>query len=238
MSIRAAKGKSLSRLGWVLALLFLTGFPGAAIALAQADEVARVNDSIEVLTEILNLPEKGMPAWLLSKAEGLAVIPGVVKAAYVVGGEYGKGIIMVRNADGGWSDPAFLKLAGGSVGWQIGVQKSDIVLVFKSRQSVHNITKGKFTLGANASIAAGPIGRTAQASTDAELKAEIYSYSRSKGLFAGLSLSGASLSMDNDADVAFYGQAGADPASILSQSGLRAPEAAARLLDFLNRTVR
>jgi lipid-binding SYLF domain-containing protein len=207
-------------------------------ALAQQEEIEKVNASLEVLRDTVSLPEKGVPEWLLSKAEGLAVIPGVIKAAYVLGGEYGKGIIMVRKADGRWSDPAFIKLAGGSVGWQIGVQRADIVLVFKSRESVAKITRGQFTLGATASVAAGPVGRSAEAGTDAELKAEIYSYSRSKGLFAGLALSGASLSIDTAADARFYGRAGESTWDILSRSDLKAPEAAARLLEYLDRVVR
>ncbi len=234
--LRMTRLISRSGIGLVL-IAFAAAFLPRPI-LAQDAEIERVDNSVEALKDIMNLPEKGMPEWLLSKAEGLAVIPGVIKAAWGIGGEYGKGIIMIRNADGHWSDPSFIKLTGGSVGWQVGVQRADIVLVFKSRESVHDITQGKFTLGANASVAAGPLGRTAQASTDVELKAEIYSYSRSKGLFAGLSISGASLAIDHDANRAFYGKDGKGAAEILSRSDLKAPEAASRLLEFLGRFVR
>ena len=221
----------------VLGLVVFAAVPRPV--LAQQAEIERVDASLAVLQDIINLPEKGVPQWLLSKAEGLAVIPGVIKAAYVLGGEYGKGIIMVRTKDGKWSDPAFLKLASGSVGWQVGVQRTDIVLVFKTRESVYKITEGKFTLGATASVAAGPVGRSAQASTDVELKAEIYSYSRSKGLFAGLAISGASLSIDEAANEAFYGyHEGRHSGEILYGNGLKAPDVAGRLLDFLDRVVR
>ncbi len=232
-SIRARLPFTLAAL---LGLVIFASAPQPASA--QADETQRVDTSLEVLKDSINLPEKGVPEWLLKDAQGLAIIPGVVKAAYVVGGEYGKGIILVRKADGRWSDPAFIKLTSGSVGWQIGVQKADILLVFKTREKVADIAKGQFTLGANASVAAGPVGRTAQASTDTELKAEIYSYSRTKGLFAGLALSGASLSIDAAADVRFYGRAGENAWNILSRSDLKAPEAVGRLLDFLDRVVR
>jgi lipid-binding SYLF domain-containing protein len=205
---------------------------------AQSDETARVENSLQVLKDILNLPEKGMPQWLLTKAEGLAIIPGVVKAAYVVGGEYGKGVVMIRRRGGRWSEPVFIKLTGGSVGWQIGIQRADIVLVFKNRVSVENIAKGKFTLGADAAVAAGPLGRNAQASTDLELKAEIYSYSRSKGLFAGISISGASLSIDHKADEAFYGSGGVRVRRIFQGRGLKVPPAAKTLRDFLNAHIR
>lgn len=221
--------------------LVLVVFAAALFArplLAQETEIARVDDSLQVLKDIISLPEKGVPEWLLSKAQGLAVVPGVIKAAWGIGGEYGKGIIMIRNADGRWSDPAFLKLTGGSVGWQIGIQRADIVLVFKTRESVRDITRGKFTLGANASVAAGPLGRNAEASTDTELKAEIYSYSQSKGLFAGLSISGVSLAIDHDANRAFYGVGVKGAAEILDRNDLKAPEAASKLLEFLARAVR
>lgn len=221
-----------------LAALLLGAGLAPRPAWAQAEETQRVDNSLEVLKDIMNLPEKGLPPWLLSKAEALAIIPGVIKAAYVLGGEYGKGVIMIREASGRWSNPAFIKLAKGSFGWQIGVQRADIVLVFKSRESVRSITEGKFTLGATASVAAGPVGRSAEASTDVELKAEIYSYSRTKGLFAGLAISGASLSIDDSADAAFYGRRGWTGRAILEGTDIRTPEAAARLIAFLDQYIR
>jgi lipid-binding SYLF domain-containing protein len=224
--------------GW-LAVLFLAGI-GPRLVFAQDTETERVEASIQALRDIIELPkpEERMPKWLLGKAEGLAIIPGVIKAAYGIGGEYGKGILMLRGEDGRWSDPCFIRLTGGSVGWQIGVQRADIVLVFKSRQSVRNITQGKFTLGADASVSAGPMGRSAEASTDLELKAEIYSYSKSKGLFAGISIRGASLSIDEEANRAFYGREAVSAREILIRREVKAPAVVRKLLDLLAEYVR
>jgi lipid-binding SYLF domain-containing protein len=223
----------------LLAVLFLL-MCGRLPVFSQDTESERVEVSIQALREIIELPkpEERMPVWLLAKAEGLAIIPGVIKAAYGLGGEYGKGILMLRGQDGRWSDPCFIKLAGGSVGWQIGVQRADIVLVFKSRQSVQNITQGKFTLGADASITAGPVGRSAEASTDLELKAEIYSYSKSKGLFAGISIRGAALSIDDSANRAFYGREAVSAREILVRRDVKAPAVVRKLKDLLAEYVR
>jgi len=223
----------------LLAVIFL-GAIGMRPVLAQDKEYERVEISIQVLREIIELPkpEERMPKWLLGKAEGLAIIPGVIKAAYGIGGEYGKGILMLRGEDGSWSDPCFIRLAGGSVGWQIGVQRADIVLVFKSRQGVQNITQGKFTLGADASVTAGPVGRSAEASTDLELKAEIYSYSKSKGLFAGISIRGASLTIDEEANRVFYGREAVSAREILIQRDVKAPAVVSKLKDLLAEYVR
>jgi lipid-binding SYLF domain-containing protein len=134
------------------------------------------------------------------------VVPNVVKVGFVIGGRKGRGLIAVRNADGSWSNPSFLTLAGGSVGFQAGVQSADVVLVFRSKRGVDSIVNGKFTLGADASVAAGPVGRSAQASTDEQLKAEIYSYSRARGLFAGVALDGTALRIDNKSNARVYGE--------------------------------
>jgi lipid-binding SYLF domain-containing protein len=144
---------------------------------------------------------------LLADAEAIAVIPNVIKAGLVVGGRHGKGLLAVRQRDGVWSNPSYVSLSGGSVGFQAGVQATDVVLVFRTRRGVDNVVNGKFTLGADAAVAAGPVGRTASAATDAQLRAEIYSYSRSRGLFAGVALDGAVLSIDHDANELTYGQA-------------------------------
>ena len=186
----------------------------------------RVEKAIQVIKEIVDLPkpEEGLPAMMLRKCQGLAVFPGVIKAAYGLGGQYGRGIIMIKGEKGDWSHPAFVSLIGGSIGWQIGVQKADIVLVFKTRKSIENIASGKVTLGADISVAAGPVGRHAEADTDLALEAEIYSYSKSKGLFAGISLKGASIQIDRDANSAFYGRDSIAAAEILhSGESLKAP---------------
>jgi len=174
-----------------------------------------------------------VPEALLRKAQGIAIIPGVIQAAYGIGGQYGKGVVLLRGEDGRWGWPAFIRLFGGSIGWQIGVQKSDIILVFKTRQGLEKIATGRVTLGADIGVSAGPVGRRAEASTDLEFEAEIYSYSRSKGLFAGVSIKGASLQVDEGANEVFYGRKGLDPHEIFAGRELKAPEAATKLRDVV-----
>ncbi|MBC7364722.1 MAG: lipid-binding SYLF domain-containing protein [Candidatus Aminicenantes bacterium] len=166
----------------------------------------RIERAIEVIKDLASLKEEGIPAKLLEKTEGIAIFPGVVKAAWGIGGQYGRGIVLVRQKDGSWSNPLFIQLIGGSIGWQIGMQKADLVLVFKNRRGVENLASNKITLGADMSVSAGPVGRSAEASTDIEMEAEIYSYSKSKGLFAGISLKGGTLRVDREANAAFYGK--------------------------------
>src|SRR5205085_11303913 len=135
----------------------------------------------------------------------VAIIPDVIKLGFVVGGQRGHGVVIIRQADGSWRAPMFVTITGGSIGWQVGAQATDFMLVFKTQKSVEGLLRGKFTLGADAAIAAGPVGRRAVAATDAELKAEIYSYSRSRGLFAGVSLEGSALQVDDRANASYYG---------------------------------
>lgn len=175
-------------------------------ALAGEREDRRANEAVVVLDEIMQAPDQAIPSRMLRDAQAVAVIPNVVKAGLVLGGRSGKGLLSVRSPDGTWSNPVFVKLTGGSVGFQAGVQSTDVVLVFRSRGGVDSIVNGKFTLGADASVAAGPVGRTAQASTDGQLKAEIYSYSRARGLFAGVALEGAVIAIDHRANQAIYGR--------------------------------
>ena len=194
---------SLRRLSRSLAVLLM-----ALVALpAWAGEVedARANDASRVLGEILRIPDDSIPSNLLQDAQAIAVIPNVVKASFVVGGRRGRGLIAIRSSDGTWSHPSFITLTGGSFGFQAGVQSADVILVFRSKRGVDSIVNGKFTVGADASVAAGPVGRSAQASTDEQLKAEIYSYSRARGLFAGVSLDGTRLGIDNKSNQATYG---------------------------------
>jgi lipid-binding SYLF domain-containing protein len=186
----------------VLSVLFI----GPARTVASSREVERVDDAIEVLRDITAIPEKGIPPALLKNSYAIAIVPNLIKAGFVIGGRHGRGVLVVRKGGNSWSDPVFIALTGGSIGWQIGAQAIDVILVFKSKRSIDNIVKGKFTLGGDASIAAGPVGRQAGAGTDITFKSEIYSYSRSRGLFAGISLEGSSLRVDNDANGAFYGR--------------------------------
>lgn len=175
-------------------------------AWAKNDEVARLETATAVLREISNVPEQAIPPALLHNAQGIAVIPNVVKVGFVVGGRFGRGVLIVRRSDGNWSAPAFITIKGGSIGWQIGAESTDVVLVFKTKRSIEGLIHGTFTLGASASVAAGPVGREAAAATNAQIKAEIYSYSRSRGLFAGVALDGSALDIDKAADTVFYGK--------------------------------
>lgn len=186
-------------------LLVLGLFAVAAPAPAGTVEDARADDASRVLGEILRIPDDSIPSNLLQEARAIAVIPNVVKASFVIGGRRGRGLIAVRSKDGTWSHPSFMTLTGGSFGFQAGVQSADVILVFRSDRGVDSIVNGKFTLGADASVAAGPVGRSAQASTDEQLKAEIFSYSRARGLFAGVSLDGTRLAIDNKSNQAVYG---------------------------------
>jgi len=185
----------------VAILLLATG-----TAFAGAPEENRARDAVSVLDKIMRIPEQSVPQSMLDDAYAIAVIPDVVKAGLVVGGRFGRGLVSVRTANGTWSNPSFITIAGGSFGFQAGVQSTDVVLVFSTARGVDSIVHGKFTLGANASVAAGPVGRTAEASTDEHLKAEIYSYSRARGLFAGVALDGASLAIDDRSNEAIYGR--------------------------------
>ncbi len=169
----------------------------------QSREEARLATATEVLDMLRSTPDQNIPGWLMQRAYGVAVIPDVLKGAFLFGGRYGNGVLTVRNAQGRFSDPIFITLAGGSVGWQIGATSTDVVLVFVTQRSVQNFARGKFTLGVDASVAAGPVGRQGEA--EAGIQAEIYSYSRSRGLFAGVALDGTVLAFDRPANRAFYG---------------------------------
>jgi len=168
------------------------------------DASRHASEAAETFTEIMNVREKSIPKELLDKAEAIAVFPGVVKAAFIVGGRGGQGVIS-RRVKGGWSAPAFFNLAGGSFGAQIGAQKTDYVLLIMNEAGLNGLLKDKFELGGEVSVAAGPVGREAAASTNPRLDAGILSYSRSKGLFIGAALKGAVISPDNDLNTAVYG---------------------------------
>jgi len=185
----------------------------AASVSANTTPDERTRSATTVLKEMSAIPENSIPERLLAEAYAIAVVPDLTKAALVFGGRGGKGLISVRSADGAWSNPNYINVGGGSWGFQAGVQKSDLILVFTSKSGVDSIIKGKFTLGADAAVAAGPVGRNVQASTDENLKAEIYSYSRSKGLFAGVALDGTVIRIDRKANETVYGDM-ASPASI------------------------
>lgn len=214
-----------------LALATLLALSTAVPAHAGVKEETRASDAARVLGEIMRIPESSVPARMFSEAYAIAVIPDVVKAGLVIGGRRGKGLISVRSPDGSWSNPSFMTLTGGSIGFQAGVQSADIILVFRSKKGVESIVNGKFTLGGDASVAAGPVGRSAQASTDEQLKAEIYSYSRARGLFAGVALDGAVLAIDHKANQAVYGR-NTTPRAVFEGRIQSAPNA---VVDFRDR---
>lgn len=178
----------------------------ATSAHAGPGEDARANNAVRVLTDIQQIPESAIPDKLLDEARAIVVVPDSLKVGLIFGGRSGHGLMSVKTPDGTWSNPVFVKVTGGSVGLQAGVQSSDIVLVFRNDRSLESIVNGKVTLGADAGVAAGPVGRNASAATDGQLKAEIWSWSRARGLFAGVALDGAVLSIDDAANEAVYGQ--------------------------------
>jgi lipid-binding SYLF domain-containing protein len=174
---------------------------------AQTNEEKRITDSAVVLETLVRAPDQEVPQHILDRAEAIVVIPSLVKGGFILGAQHGRGVMSVRDPETGkWSDPGFVALTGGSIGWQIGVQAVDLVLLVMNTDGVKELLDNEFKLGANASVAAGPVGRQGEASTDASLSAQILAYSRAKGLFAGLSLEGASLRIDRDANQGFYGK--------------------------------
>jgi lipid-binding SYLF domain-containing protein len=209
----------------ILPVVFVFGV-SAASALAAGDPAETVRQSEQVLGDLMAIPARQIPQQLLSEALGVAIIPNVLKIGFVAGARRGHGVVMVRDAEGEWSLPQFVVLTGGSLGWQAGIQGTDVVLVFTSRKGVEGLMKGKFTIGADASVSAGPLGRNAAAATDAALKAEILSYSRSRGLFAGVAIDGSAIEIDHDAHFAFYG-------SPTAEVPRHVPDSAAQLRHYL-----
>jgi lipid-binding SYLF domain-containing protein len=197
----------------LIALLLVGSWATSALAKNEEKQVA---ESAQVLKEIMKIPEKGIPPVLLQEAKAIAIIPGVIKGAFIVGGRHGTGVLLVRGEDGRWSDPLFVSITGGSVGWQVGGSSTDLILVFKQLKDVEALLNGKFTLGADAAVAAGPVGRKASAATDVKLKSGILSYSRSRGLFAGVSLDGAALLVEEESNAAYYKKEGITSADILA----------------------
>ena len=224
----------LRQISLFIFLAVVTAMP----AFASTKEERRVFDATDVVDQILRIPEQAVPTALLSRAYAVAVIPHVIKVGFGIGARRGKGILVVRQEDGSWSNPAFITLTGGSVGFQIGAQSTDIILVFKTRKSVDGISSGKLTLGADASIAAGPIGRHTGVATDLAFESEVYSYARSRGLFAGVALEGAGVGMDRKANASFYGSRRITPEQIFASSGNAAPQAANGFVQVLTAQTR
>jgi lipid-binding SYLF domain-containing protein len=211
----------------------------AAIAItpllaADGEPATRLNDAAVVFSEIMATPDKGIPQELLEKAHCIVIVPDLKTAAFVVGGKYGKGYLSCRNTGGaGWSAPGTVRIEGGSVGFQIGGSSTDLIMLVMSERGADKLLSSKFTLGAEGSVAAGPVGRTATAQTDVQMRADILSWSRSQGLFAGLALEGATLRQDLDDNATLYGKK-LENREIVTK-GVRAPKAAAKLMVLLNR---
>ncbi len=208
-------------------LLALAGPLGAGQLFGRPHELGTVEASIEVVQSFSSMPLKSIPAALLHDAHGVAIFPHIVKAGLVVDRRFGKGVVLLRQPDGTWSDPVFVTLEGTGVGLQAGVESTDLILVFKNPLSLDRILKGKgkLTLGTDASIAAGPIGREFEQATDGRFKADVFSYSRSRGLFVGLSLDGARVNVDTLANEGFYGMRGCRPEDVLAHRCPQIPAA-------------
>lgn len=213
-------------------LCFLTLFV-ALPANAATREEKRVADATLALDQLMSIPEQAIPPRLLSRAYAVAVIPDVLKIGFGLAARRGKGILVVRQDDNSWSNPAFITLTGGSIGWQAGAQSTDVVLIFRNRSGVERIANGKLTLGADASIAAGPVGRQASAATDIRFQAEVVSYSRNRGLFAGIAFDGSGVTMDRQANVLFYSDTSMSPERIFESSPNIAPPVANTFVQML-----
>jgi lipid-binding SYLF domain-containing protein len=200
---------------------------------ADTEPAHRLGEAAAVLSEVMTAPDKGIPQDLLEKAHCIVIVPELKTAAFVVGGEYGKGYLSCRSTShAGWSAPGTVRIEGGSVGFQIGGSSTDLIMLVMSERGAEKLLESKFTLGVEGSVAAGPVGRTATAQTDAQMHADILSWSRSQGLFAGVALKGATLRQDLDDNATLYGKKLENRDIVMN--GVRAPEAAKRLLDLLN----
>jgi lipid-binding SYLF domain-containing protein len=224
------------RLGSRVAVGLLTCLFSLA-SVADTRQEARLDTSTRVLTELMMMPEQNIPTWLLERAHAVAVIPSVIKVGLGIGGRRGKGVLVVRKENGEWSNPVFVNLTGGSFGFQVGVQSTDIVLVFTSRKSIEGIVGGKVTLGADASVAAGPVGRQSSAATDVGLTAQVYSYSRAMGLFAGVALDGSAMTIDSKSNESFYSRPGVLASEIIRPDAPAAPEPAGNFIAALDKSV-
>jgi lipid-binding SYLF domain-containing protein len=213
--------------------------PAAVVALtpllaAENDNAKRLDAAATVLTEVMGAPDKGIPQEMLEHAHCIAIVPDLKTGAFIVGGKYGKGYISCRSKNGpGWSAPAAVRIEGGSFGFQIGGSSTDLIMLVMNARGMEKLLEDKFTLGGEASVAAGPVGRTTTAQTDAQMHADILSWSRSQGLFAGVALEGATLRQDLDDNASMYGKKLTNREIV--HDGQRVPREAVRLIEFLNR---
>ena len=207
--------------------------PSLMFGADRADALKHINSAGEVFSEIMNTPDKGIPHEILEKAQCVGIIPGLKRVGFIVGAKYGKGIMVCRTSTGAWSAPSITRVEGGSFGLQIGAGETDIVMVVQNKSGERKLMEDKFTIGGDASVMAGPVGRTAAAETDAQLHAEILSWSRARGLFAGIVLQGSTLRPDKDDNMALYG-AGVTQHEIL-EGNIKPPADAQSLYASLNR---
>jgi len=223
----------------LLAAAVLAGVPAATLAQRsdESDEARRVREASVIFGEIMTAEDDAIPRALLGKAEGIAVFPGTVRAGFIFGGMRGRGIISART-ESGWSAPAFLTLTGGSFGLQIGGQAVDLILVVNNRRGLENLVSNQFKLGADAAVAAGPLGREVEASTDLQLRAQILSYSRARGLFAGVTVNGSTVRQDRDANERFYGERLETQQIVFGQAVVDRPEPVGVWLETLDRFAR
>jgi lipid-binding SYLF domain-containing protein len=215
------------------ALLVLSSTPSAQ---QESDEARRLREAAAVFDEIMRAEDSAIPESILGRAEGIAIFPSTVRAGFIVGGLRGRGILSARDT-AGWSSPAFLTMTGGSFGLQIGGQAADVILVINDRRGLENLVRNQFTLGADAAVAAGPVGRDAKAATDVQLRAQILSYSRARGLFAGVTINGSTVRQDLDANERFYGKR-LDTKQIVFDRAAGTPEPVPLWIQALNRYVR
>ena len=206
---------------------------GAGLLFAQSEHEKRLVEAADVFQEVMDTPDKGIPQDLLDKAQCAVIVPGLKKGAFIVGAKYGRGFMLCRTGNVGWSAPGSVRVEGGSFGFQIGGSETDVIMLVMNERGVKRLLSSKFTLGADAAVAAGPVGRTASAETDAYMRAEILTWSRSRGAFAGISLQGATLRQDAAANKDLYGQAYANKDIV--QKGVKPPAGAAKLLGLLNK---
>jgi len=218
----------------LVAILTVASALVPGLLFAKGDAEKRLDDAADLLTEMMKASDKGVPQDLLNKARCVILVPGLKKAGFVLGAKYGRGFVMCRRSDGvGWSAPAGIRIEGGSVGFQIGASEQDVMLLVMNDTGMKHLLSNKFTIGGEATAAAGPVGRDVSAQTDAVLRAEMLSYSRSRGLFAGISLQGATLRPDDDANTELYGKETSNE-EILTGS-IKTPAAADRVESLLNR---
>jgi SH3 domain-containing YSC84-like protein 1 len=220
----------------LVALVMSAGFwmsKSAARTVVDNDTANRLNAAADVMNEIMATPDKGIPQDLLDKAACAVIVPNVKKGAFIIGAKYGRGFIVCRRANHGWSAPAGVRVEGGSVGFQIGGSETDVVMLLMNQSAIDKLLSSKFTIGGDASAAAGPVGRTASAQTDAQLHAELLTYSRARGLFAGVSLDGATLRPDDDANTDMYGRKMSNKDVVMGT--MKPPSAADRLIAELSK---